>query len=270
MTNDSNKHHEQVIEPECHAQGIIWVGDTSQSDSIQRLQNEFDAIGNIMPAFEITGFDNFDRHILNEYFYPENITLYQHWWKEQTPERHLQRTSSIAFDQTTLRMRVPVNWHCTSDLCLRYKQDDDGVKPDWESPHQYFSVMCLSDLEQNHMLAKTDSREESAVALIEHRSGLVLPLPDHAAVSWMYYGDGAGVEVSVYDGKSLRWQMETYPEYFNPDIFLNEDDVELDISNCLNLLEQIQQGFINPRSITEHNLPPCQVRYRDFKEGTTK
>ncbi|PLS25158.1 hypothetical protein Tam1G_0724 [Bifidobacterium imperatoris] len=268
MENEPTDHrHEQVIEPDCHAQGIIWVGDTSQPGTLERLQHEFDAIGNIMPAFEVTGFDNFDRHYLNKYDYPKAFTLCRHMWNEQHDEWHLQAPNNTAFDQTILRSRVPVNWHCTTDLCLRYHKEGDEVTTDWDSSHQFFSVMRLDDLKRDHMLTGDDERrEESVVALIEHHSGLVLPLPDHAAISWMYYNDGAGIEVSVYDGKSLHWQMDTYPEYFDPDVLLNEDDVELDIANCLDLLEQIQKGFLNPRELPAKDVPACPIRQRDNKE----
>ncbi|KFI93317.1 ribose-phosphate pyrophosphokinase [Bifidobacterium saguini DSM 23967] len=263
----TDNRHEQVIEPDCHAQGIIWVGDTSQPGTLERLQHEFDAIGNIMPAFEVTGFDNFDRHYLNKYDYPKAFTLYRHMWNAKSSQWFQQEPDNTAFDQSILRSRVPVNWHCTADLCLRYQKEDDEVTTDWDSSYQFFSVMLLHDLEREHMLTDDDERrEESVVALIEHRSELVLPLPAHAAISWMYYSDGAGIEISVCDGKSLRWQMGAYPEYFNPNIVLNEDDVELDIANCLDLLEQIQKGFLNPRELPAKNVPTCPVQQRNNKE----
>lgn len=272
----SDKHdRERVINHECHAQGLIWVGDTSQPGSLKRLQHEFDLIGNIMPEFEVTGFENFDHYQLNWYGYPEAFVLYQHMWKEDGEgrdtgsETRVQRGSmnDVAFDQTVLRTKVPVNWHCTSDLCLRYQKDGDRITPDWESAHQYFSVMHLAELEREHMLTDDDRlREESVVALVEHRSGLVLPLPAHSVISWMHYNDGAGVEFAVYDGKSLQWQMDTYPEYFDPDMFLNEDDVELDIANCLDLIERIHTGFLNPRSLTKESLPTCPAHERVLKE----
>lgn len=128
---------------------------------------------------------------------------------------------------------------------MRYIEDDHHrIVPDRESAHAYFSAMRLDELEREQMLTDDDDlREGSVVALIERRSGFVLPLPANSAVSWMYFGDGSGVEVFVLDGISLHWQMDTYPEYFDPDSTLNEDDVELDIGNCLDLIEKIQGGF---------------------------
>lgn len=268
MTNTGeNQRHERVIEPDCHAQGLIHVGDTSQPGVLDRLQHEFDSIGRIMPDFKVTGFDDFGRRRLNRHGYPAACVLYRHDWDMEGPKGYVQtgELNDRAFDLAWLHSRVPVNWHTTADLTMRYIEDDHHcIVPDWKSAHAYFSAMRLDELEREQMLMDDDDlREGSVVALIERRSGFVLPLPANSAVSWMYFGDGSGVEIFVRDGISLRWQMDTYPEYFDPDSTLNEDDVELDISNCLDLIERIQGGFLNPRTLTDADMPPYPVRVRD-------
>ena len=241
---------------ESRANGLIWVGDTAEKGTLERLQREFDAIGAIDADFEVRGLRDFTTLSCSWYGYPYVCRLYRSDWGKDNP--HVQRDSNmaqIAFDQTVLRERVPVNYHCTANLFMRYVKDEDGIRPDYESSYQYFSVMRYRELERYGLLDDCDAtREESVVALVEHRTGMVVPLPQYSVVNWAYFSDGSGVEVGVYEGKSLRWQLERYPEYFGKD-FLNEDVVELDILNCVDLLERLESQMISPRSLTEDEIP---------------
>lgn len=253
---------------ESHACGLIWIGDTAERGAIERLQKEFDAIGGIDADFEVMGLRDFATVPCNRYGVPYLCRLYRSDWGKDNP--HVQRDASmmeIAFDQTVLRKRVPVTWHCTADLFMRYEEDGDVVRPDYGSSYQYFSVMRYAELKRAGMLVDGDaSREKSVVVLVEHRSGFVLPLPDHAVASWGYFGDGSGVEIAVYEGNSLRWQMDHYPDYFDMEEFLNEDTVELDILNCVDLLERLESGMVNPRSLTDAEVPECPYSGRDDTE----
>lgn len=255
--------------PESYAQGLIWVEDTSQEGALERLQQQFDDIGDIMADFEVKGFRDFAQTPCNRLGFPALFQLFANNWGENNPhEQHSSGMAELAFDQTVLRERVPVNWHCTADLFMRYTKDaDNGIEPDLESSYQYFSVLRLEDVERAGMLTDDDNnREESVIALVESRAGIVIPLPDHAVVSWFYFGDGEGMEIAVYEGKSLRWQMEHYPEYFDTKEFVNEDDVELDILNCTELLDRIQNDGINPRTLSDAEVPSCPAHERKLNE----
>lgn len=246
------------------ANGLIWVGDTGEQGAIERLQREFDAIGDIDADFEVRGLRDFATLPCTRYGYPYVCRLYRSDWGKDNP--HVQRDSNmaqIAFDQTILRERVPVNYHCTASLFMRYVKDEDGSRPDYESSYQYFSVMRYRELEHCGVLDDSDAtREESVVALVEHRTGMAVPLPQYSVVNWAYFSDGSGVEVGVYEGKSLRWQLDRYPEYFGKD-FLNEDVVELDILNCVDLLERLESQMINPRTLAEDEIPANPFRNHD-------
>ena len=123
--------------------------------------------------------------------------------------------------------------------------------------------MRLDELERAGQLAKPrGKRERGVVALVEERSGLVLPLPSGSVVTWSYFGDGSGAGIIVYDGFAMGRRMRAYPEYFDKDVALNEDDVERDIAGCLETLE-----YLSSDSPMQENLLHVMPGYVFAKSG---
>ncbi|KAB8287107.1 hypothetical protein DSM100688_1882 [Bifidobacterium ramosum] len=254
-----SQNEDVIADIPCNAQGLIWVDDTTAAGYPSRLQKQFDQIGRIMPKFTIRPFVPFRNRARDQWGVPCDCRLIEHKWDDSAGMVRDQRWGSgngWAFDISGLRRCAPCNNHCLADLFLRYTAVDDGrIVPDWDASHQYFSAMRLDDLESRNMLAKPRGRrEKGVVALVEERSGLVLPLPSGCVVSWLYFGDGSGVEIAVYDGIAMRDRMNRYPEYFDTEVVLNEDDVERDIAGCLDVIEKLEQGFFTQDDLL-NNMP---------------
>lgn len=264
MEHDEEQHD---AFPCSHAEGLIWVDDTTASGYPSRLQKEFDRIGEIMPKFTVRPFAPFADRRLDGWGVPCDCRLIEHRWDDPLDDVHARQSDYLrqwAFDLSDMHKRAPYNSRCLADLFLRYTQQDGRIVPNWKSSHQYFSVMTLDDLEACGMLAKPRGRrEKKVVALVEERSGLVLPLPSGCVVSWMHFGGGSGVEISVYDGAALSRRMTRYPQYFDRVATLNDDDIERDIIGCLNVLDRLESGLLTQAELLR-NMPAYPFdRYRD-------
>ena len=251
------------------AHGLIWVGNTSRKDALKRLQSRFDRIGNIAAKFKVRGFSEFRDRCINNHGYPVDCLPIAHDWQSRKPGYHIQEgdLNDIVFDMAKLRASTPINCTCTTDLFLRYSVDEHGAKADWEQSHQFYSVMREVDLRAADMLRDgDDGRERKVVALCEQVSGLVLALPAYSVVSWLFYDNGCGLELCVYDGKALKQQMNQYPAYYDPETFVSDNAIELDIANCLDTIEKIQDRFLDPRTLKPEDLPPVPAM-NNAKEG---
>ncbi|KAB7790035.1 hypothetical protein [Bifidobacterium leontopitheci] len=268
-----NQNEQQHEDHPSHAEGLIWVDDTTRAGATSRLQRQFDAIADMtMAKFSVRPFKPF----FNKprlWGMPYGCRVIQHLWGDDAGtvrEQCCPIDNMWAFDLFGLHGSAPYNHKCLADICLRYDERDGRIVPDWDQQYQYFSAMRLDDLESCGVLAQPHGRRErGVVALVEERSGLVLPLPSECVVYWAFYGNGSGVEIAVYDGVAMRRRMDRYPEYFDEDIVLNEDDVERDIAGCIEVLEQLESGFLTQPELRKR-MPRYPFAQSDRATDTTK
>lgn len=236
------------------ADGIIWVGDTSEEDAPRRIEEQLEAIGPVVPNFRILSFRKFSTMPLDSDGNPLWCPLIFHDWSNPADQRSRQggRLNSIVFDMSVLRQSAPCNSQTTADLFMRYTASHGRIVPDWDEPHQYISALDARPLIDRDILRVPGmEREPKVLALVETRTGLAIPLPKDSAIVWQFFQSGFGFEMSVWDGIALRRQQKMYPLYFAKEDRTNEAEVEMDIADCLKTLEALQDGRLNPRDLAD-------------------
>ena len=237
--------------------GMIWVGDTAEPGARKRLQREFDNIGRVLARFSIRPFATRVTRNPDIYGVSHDIRLmYRDWQDEVTLQQPRPKPQDAVmnqwvFDLAHLQRVAPDNTQNIADLFMRYERQSDGrVRPCWDEGHCYYSAMYLDELEQKGMFARPGgARCKSAFALVEERSGLVLSIPANSVVCWLYFNDGAGIEIAVCDGIAVRRRMERYPWYFDADATLSDDDIERDIAGCADVLDRLESGEVDQRGL---------------------
>lgn len=258
------------------ADGIIWVGDTSEEDAPRRIEEQLEAIGPVAPNFHILSFRKFSTMPLDSDGNPLCCRPVFHNWSNPTGERQWQggRLNRIILDMSALRQSAPYNSQTTADFFMRYTPSHGRIVPDWDEPHQYISALDARPLIDRDILRVPGmAREPKVLALVETRTGLAIPLPKDSAIVWQFFGSGFGFEMSVWDGIALRRQQKMYPLYFAKEDRTNEAEVEMDIADCLKTLETLQDGRLNPCDLadpetgeTDHTIKQVTSNRKDHND----
>lgn len=245
-----------------HAEGFIWVGDTSQRNSIERVQHEFDVqLGHAAEDFHITGFKDFSTLQLNGYGWPRVFIVLSRDWDSKREFVQEGTINKIIFNMQEMRTSAPINSASTADFVFRFYPD--GSIDDHRMLRSAQSTLFLREL--NLLTSDFEQREQCALALTCQRAGFTLPLPSNSVVVWKTDDSGAIIDLGVYDAVSLRTQMRQYPQFFDKKSILDENEVERDIIDCLGVLEKIRDEHLNPRHMPDEQLlfvPPRALNRR--------
>lgn len=234
-----------------HDEGFIWVGDTGRPDAIEQVQRSFDEqLHHASEEFRITGFKDFTTLECNRYGWPCAFVLLCRDWHDSHMRRQQGALRQIAFNMATLRSLTPINSVSTGDFVVRFL-DEGGL-----DEHRILTNVQRTSMLHRHGLltCEYDKRESDALALNCVRTGLTLALPSESAVVWKTDDDGSIIDIGVHDAVSLRMQMNAYPQLFDKDSILSDDDVERDIADCLNVLNLIRDTPLNPLEVPQERL----------------
>ncbi|PAU67381.1 hypothetical protein [Bifidobacterium criceti] len=245
-----------------HGEGFIWVGDTSRPDAVEQVQRSFnEQLAHAAEQFRITGFKDFSTLECNKYGWPSAFLLLRRDWHDSRMRIQHDTLKEIAFNMAALRSLTPVNSVSTGDFVVRFL-DEGGL-----DEHRILTNVQRTNVLHRHGFLTDDynKREGCALALNCVRTGFTLALPSESVVVWKTDDNGLIIDLGIYDAVSLRMQMRAYPQLFDKGSMLSDDDMERDITDCLNVLNLIRDAHLNPQEVPQEQLlflPPHALNKR--------